>query len=88
MKDILIKIHTDGIGGQVSWMRVGCSIALLTGSFSILIQLFLAVVVSIAKEDLSELAHVEWMQPITLIGVALTGKVVQKRDEIAKTEAK
>ena len=88
MKDILIKIHTDGIGGQISWMRIGCSIALLTGSFAILIQLFLAVVVSIARQDLSELAHIEWMQPITLIGVALTGKVAQKREEASKADMK
>ena len=67
--------------GELSWMRVGCSAALLTGCFAILIQLFLAVVVSIAKQDLSELSHIEWMQPITLIGVALTGKVAQKREE-------
>ena len=88
MKDILIKIHTDGIGGQISWMRIGCSIALLTGSFAILIQLFLAVVVSIARQDLSELAHIEWMQPITLIGVALTGKVAQKKQEASKVDLK
>jgi len=82
----LIETHSDN--GDLSWMRVGCSIALLTGSFAILIQLFLAVVVSIARQDLSELAHIEWMQPITLIGVALTGKVAQKREETTKVEVK
>jgi hypothetical protein len=82
----LIETHSNN--GEISWMRVGCSIALLTGSFAILIQLFLAVVVSIARQDLSELAHIEWMQPITLIGVALTGKVAQKREETTKVEVK
>lgn len=67
--------------GELSWMRAGCSVALITGCFAILIQLFLAVVVSIAKQDLSQLSHVEWLQPITLIGVALTGKVAQKKQE-------
>jgi len=81
-------IETLSNNGELSWMRVGCSIALLTGSFAILIQLFLAVVVSIARQDLSELAHIEWMQPITLIGVALTGKVAQKREETTKVEVK
>lgn len=82
----LIETHSNN--GEISWMRVGCSIALLTGSFAILIQLFLAVVVSISRQDLSELAHIEWMQPITLIGVALTGKVAQKREETTKVEVK
>jgi len=46
------------------------------------------VVVSIARQDLSELAHIEWMQPITLIGVALTGKVAQKKQEASKVDMK
>lgn len=81
-------IETLSNNGELSWMRVGCSIALLTGSFAILIQLFLAVVVSISRQDLSELAHIEWMQPITLIGVALTGKAVQKKQEASKVDMK
>jgi len=79
-------IETLSNNGELSLMRVGCSIALLTGSFAILIQLFLAVVVSISRQDLSELAHIEWMQPITLIGVALTGKVAQKKQEASKVD--
>lgn len=88
MTFIAALIETHSNNGEISWMRVGCSIALLTGSFAILIQLFLAVVVSIARQDLSELAHIEWMQPITLIGVALTGKVAQKKQEASKVDLK
>lgn len=75
----LIETHSNN--GEISWMRVGCSAALLTGCFAILIQLFLAVVVSIAKQDLSELSHIEWMQPIALITAALAGKAGQKQIE-------
>jgi hypothetical protein len=38
-------------------------------------------VVAIITRDLSQLSHIEWMQPIALIGVALTGKVAQKKTE-------
>jgi hypothetical protein len=74
-------IETLSNNGEISWMRVGCSIALLTGSFAIHIQLFLAVVVSIARQDLSELAHIEWMQPISLILGAMGWKASQKHIE-------
>lgn len=85
-QELVYRIHSDN-DQNLSWMRVACSIVLLTGCLAILVQLFLAVIVSIAREDLSQLSNIEWLQPITLIGVALTGKVAQKREEKA-AEAK
>ena len=81
MLNKLTEIHQEA-NGQLSWMRVACSLALLTGCYAIVIQLLLAVVVAIITRDLSQLSHIEWMQPIALIGVALTGKVAQKKTEI------
>jgi hypothetical protein len=80
MLNKLIEVHQDGTG-QLSWMRFGCSLALVTGCLAIIIQLLCAVVVSIIVKDLGQLSNIEWMQPITLIGVALTGKAVQKKTE-------
>lgn len=79
----LIKIHSDD-NGQLSWMRAACSVALLTGCVSILLQLLLAIIFCIVHDDLSVLENIEWMQPIALIGIALTGKVAQKQTEIEK----
>jgi len=76
----LLEIHQEA-NGQLSWMRIACSLALLTGCYAIVIQLLLAVVVAIITSDLSQLSYIEWMQPITLIGVALTGKAAQKKIE-------
>ena len=64
----LEKIHDDS-HGNLSWMRVACSVALLTGVLAIFIQL----------------AHIEWMQPIALIGIAMTGKTAQKKIEGGKS---
>tara|TARA_R110000868_G_scaffold261078_1_gene519178 strand:- start:32 stop:310 length:279 start_codon:yes stop_codon:yes gene_type:complete len=82
----LIKTHSDG-DGELSWTRVGCSIILLTGVFLLVVQLLLAVVVILlTSKGMEELAHIEWMQPISLIGVALAGKVTQKKIEKKNVE--
>ena len=87
IKDFLVQTHCDN-DGNMSWMRVGCSVLPLTGCSSILIQLLLAVVVCIINGNLSELSNIEWMQPVSLMGIALTGKVVQKQTETPAPETK
>lgn len=74
MKDILIKIHSDGKDGELSWMRVACSFILLTGIYAILVQLAMC-------DTVADLGSIEWMQPVALIGTALMGKVGQKQIE-------
>lgn len=82
----LEKIHEDA-HGNLSWMRVACSFALLTGVLAIFIQLLTAcAVVFFTAKGMEELQHVEWMQPIALIGVALTGKTAQKQIEGGKSQ--
>jgi hypothetical protein len=82
----LEKIHEDG-QGNLSWMRVACSFALLTGVLAIFIQLFIAcAVVVFTAKGMEELAHIEWMQPIALIGIAMTGKTAQKQIEGGKSQ--
>jgi hypothetical protein len=77
----LIKIHSDG-NEQISWIRVGCSLILITALFLLVAQLLLAMaVILFTDKGMEELAHIEWMQPIAMIGIALTGKVAQKREE-------
>jgi len=62
-------------------MRIACTAILLTGVYAILIQLAMC-------DSVHELTHVEWMQPITLIGTALAGKVGQKQVEKPTPETK
>jgi hypothetical protein len=82
----LEKIHEDG-HGNLSWMRVACSVALLTGVLALFIQLFTAcAVVFFTAKGMEELQHVEWMQPIALIGISLTGKTAQKKIEGGKSQ--
>ncbi len=77
----LEKIHDDG-KGNLSQMRVMCSLALLTGCGSILIQLFTAcAVVLFTAKGMEQFSHIEWMQPIALIGIAMGGKSAQKQIE-------
>jgi hypothetical protein len=77
----LEKIHNDG-KGNLSWMRVACSVALLTGVLAIFIQLLTACsVVFFTAKGMEELTHIEWMQPIALIGLSFTGKAAQKQIE-------
>jgi hypothetical protein len=84
MIEEIIDIHKEH--GQLSWMRALCSIVILTGCTAILLQLLLVIIFCIVYKDLSVLQHVEWMQPITLIGIALTGKAVQKKIENGKSK--
>lgn len=72
-KDFLVQTHCDN-NGNMSWMRVACSMILLTGVLSIAVQLGMC-------KDVEDLHYIEWMQPVTLIGVALTGKTAQKKLE-------
>jgi hypothetical protein len=77
----LEKVHQDS-NGQLSWMRVACSVALLTGVLAIFIQLGIScAVIFCTDKGMEELQHVEWMQPIALIGIAMTGKTAQKKIE-------
>jgi hypothetical protein len=81
LQTALIKIHSDG-NEQISWIRVGCSLVLITALFLLVAQLFLAMaVILFTDKGMEELAHIEWMQPIAMIGIALAGKVAQKREE-------
>lgn len=81
LKESIAQIHQDS-KGNLSWMRVACSAALLTGCWAIVIQLLIAcVVVFFTDKGMEELTHIEWMQPVALIGVALAGKVGQKQIE-------
>jgi len=54
----LEKIHDDG-KGNLSWMRVACSVALLTGVLAIFIQLLTACsVVFFTAKGMEELTHI------------------------------
>jgi hypothetical protein len=80
----LEEMHRDN-HGNLSWMRVACTVALLTGVLAIFIQLFIAcAVVFFTSKGMEELAHIEWMQPIALIGLSFTGKAAQKKIEGGK----
>ena len=73
LKDFLVQTHCDN-NGNMSWMRVACSVILLTGVLTIIVQLAMC-------RNVEDLHYIEWMQPVTLIGVALTGKTAQKKLE-------
>jgi hypothetical protein len=85
MKDYLKEVLKDDKGFP-SWVRVACSVVVLTGCFAIILQLLLAIaVILFTSKGMEELAHIEWLQPITLIGIGLTGKVAQKQIEKTNT---
>ena len=80
-KESVAQIHQDG-KGNLSWMRVACSIALLTGCWAIVIQLYtVCAVVFFTVKVMEELTDIERIQPVALFGVALAGKVGQKQIE-------
>jgi Na+-translocating ferredoxin:NAD+ oxidoreductase RnfE subunit len=74
MKEFLKDALKDD-KGQPSWLRVACSIIIITGCLSIFIQLLMC------GFNTELYKNIEWMQPITLIGIGLTGKVAQKQIE-------
>jgi hypothetical protein len=78
MKEFLKDAHKDD-KGLPSWLRVACSIIILTGCLSILLQLLMC------GNNTALYKNIEWIQPITLIGIGLTGKVAQKQIEKSNT---
>lgn len=79
-QELLYRIHSDN-DQNLSWMRVACSIVLLTGTWSILAQVLIALILCIGNKNLDELSKIEWMQPIALITAGLAGKAGQKQIE-------
>lgn len=79
-QELVYRIHSDN-DQNLSWMRVACSIVLLTGTWAILAQVSMALILCIWDKKLDELSKIEWMQPIALITAALAGKAGQKQIE-------
>lgn len=79
-REVLFKIHSDN-DQNISWIRAGCTLLLLTGTWSIIAQVTVALFICMIKGNMSQMANVEWMQPIALITAALAGKVSQKQVE-------